>query len=58
MGRTRERFAKALIYAILEMGALVGLPIRPQDIEEMTRQMKAAVVQVEEERDEETELPG
>jgi hypothetical protein len=38
-------FAKVLIYAVLEVGAMLGVPMRPDDIEKMTRQMNNAVTE-------------
>lgn len=52
MARRRNRWASVLIYALLEFGALVGVPMRPHEIEEISRRLTNAVVQVaEKERD-------
>jgi len=49
--------ASVLAYLILELGALVGVPMRPDQIEEMTRMMNdAAVVRVVE-RDDQGDPP-
>ena len=44
--RWKRRAGQILIYATLEMGALMGVPMRPDDIEEMTRRMNNAVAEV------------
>jgi len=42
----RKRWlAKTLLYLILETGALLGVPIRLDQIEELTRIMNGAVVE-------------
>lgn len=46
----KKRLATILAYMTLEMGALLGVPIRLDEIEEMTRLLtRTAVVQVERE---------
>ena len=41
--RWKQWVAKVAIYAILELGALLGVPMRPDQIVEMTRLMQKAV---------------
>lgn len=41
----RKRAAQVLIYIVLEIGAMMGVPMRPSEIEEMTRRMNNAVVE-------------
>ncbi|GMU65022.1 MAG: hypothetical protein AMXMBFR36_12960 [Acidobacteriota bacterium] len=44
----RRKLATLLTYLVLEIGALVGLPVRLDQIEEMTRLLnRTLVVQVE-----------
>ena len=45
MGRRKRWFEKLLVYAVLEVGALMGVPIRPEDVEKMTRLWNDAVVE-------------
>lgn len=41
----RDRWlAKVVLYVTLELGAMMGVPIRPEDIEAMSRSMNDAVV--------------
>ncbi len=45
--KKRNLLAKFFLYAMLEVGALAGAPIRPDDIENLTRAMSGTqVVQV------------
>ena len=47
MAKKRNLLAKIFLYAMLEFGALVGVPIRPDEIETLTRLMNSTqVVQV------------
>lgn len=39
----KTNLAKILIYTVLEFGALLGVPIRPDDIEELARRMNNVV---------------
>lgn len=49
MERKKSRFKTISLYMILELSALLGVPMRPDDVERMTRQLNNAVVLVEEE---------
>lgn len=52
----RKNFiAKIVLYAVIEMGALMGVPVRPDEIEELTRRLQGTVASTEEiqEQDEE-----
>lgn len=40
-------FSTLVLYSVLELGALFGVPIRPDEIEAMTRQMLGARESVE-----------
>lgn len=46
MARKRRKrwWTKILMFALLEVGALVGVPMRPEDIEELTRLMQGTKV--------------
>ncbi len=44
MAQRSRWWAKVLLYGVLEFGALLGIPIRPRDIEAMTRQMNDTLV--------------
>lgn len=39
----KRTLAKILVYTVLELGSLLGVPIRPDDIEELARRMNNAV---------------
>lgn len=57
--RWRRWCAQVLIYAVLELGALLGVPMRPSEIEEMTRRMNNAVAElVRPEEDPSGDPPG
>lgn len=45
MARKKRLLSKLLIYAMLEAGAIMGVPMRPDQIEEMTRLMNDAVIE-------------
>jgi hypothetical protein len=48
----RLRLAKLLLFSVLEIGALVGVPMSPQKIEELMNVMhRTAVVQVDKKDD-------
>jgi hypothetical protein len=49
----RELLAKALVYLVLEIGALGGVPIRPDEVERLMKIQECGVTQVmrNEERD-------
>lgn len=57
MERKRSLVKTISLYMILELGALVGVPMRPDDIERMTRQLNDAVVQVVEDRERDGDPP-
>lgn len=40
----KTRLAKILVYAVLELGALCGVPMRPDQIEKIMKLMDRAVV--------------
>ncbi|HEY0593817.1 MAG TPA: hypothetical protein VGF40_18740 [Thermoanaerobaculia bacterium] len=40
----KTRLAKIFVYAVLELGALCGVPMRPDQIEKIMRLMDRAVV--------------
>jgi hypothetical protein len=40
----RKRLGKILVYTVLEMGALCGVPMRPDEIEKVMKLMDRAVV--------------
>jgi hypothetical protein len=40
----RRRLAQLLIYVMLEAGALAGVPMRPEEIEDLTRLMTGTKV--------------
>lgn len=40
----KTRLAKILVYAVLEVGALCGVPMRPDQIETIMKLMDRAVV--------------
>ncbi len=46
MAYRKSWLGKVLIYAVLEFGALLGVPVRPDQIEEMTRQLNNTVAEV------------
>ena len=43
MARNNRWWAKVAIYLMLETGALFGVPMRPEDIEAMTRVLNGSV---------------
>ena len=48
----RLRLAKLLLFSVLEIGALTGVPMSPRQIEELMNLMhRTAVVQVDKKRD-------
>ena len=51
MERRKSRLKTLAMYMILEFGALIGVPMRPDEIERMTRQLNNAVALVAEERE-------
>ncbi|MEZ5330789.1 MAG: hypothetical protein R2991_01780 [Thermoanaerobaculia bacterium] len=55
MARKRRKrwWTKILMFALLEVGALAGVPMRPEDVEDMTRRMQGTKV-VKTERGEES----
>lgn len=57
MERKKSRFKTISLYMILELGALLGVPMRPDDVERMTRQLNNAVVLVEEEDERQGDPP-
>lgn len=40
----KKRLGKILVYAVLEMGALCGVPMQPDQIEKIMKLMDRAVV--------------
>jgi hypothetical protein len=42
----RKCLAKALVYLVLEIGALSGVPIRPDEIEQLMKIQQSGVTQV------------
>jgi hypothetical protein len=54
----RRRFATVLAYLTLEFAALLGAPIRPEQIEEMTRLLNRTQVVYVEEDDNGGDPPG
>lgn len=55
----RHWLAKILMFLVLETGALVGVPMRPDQIEELTRIMnQTAVVSVQREDDGDGDPPS
>lgn len=57
MEHKKSRFKTISLYMILELGALLGVPMRPDDVERMTRQLANAVVLVEEEGERQGDPP-
>lgn len=49
----RKRLAKLFLFAVLEMGALCGVPISPEQIEKVMRMSKSQAVAVIRESEEE-----
>lgn len=55
----KNRLAKILVYAVLELGALCGVPMRPDQIEKIMKLMDRAVVtDVLKNEDDEPPTPG
>lgn len=52
MERKGGWFGKVLMYSILQIGAMLGVPMRPEDIERMTRLWNDSVVSEAEEKEE------
>ncbi|MEA2492024.1 MAG: hypothetical protein QOH21_3816 [Acidobacteriota bacterium] len=46
MPKNKRWLAKAILYLILELGALSGVPVRPDEIEAIMNQSKASEVLV------------
>lgn len=53
----RRWLAKMLMFLALEVGALVGVPLRPDDIEQISRLMHRTVAVEVLERDDEGDPP-
>ena len=47
--------AKIVLYAVIEMGAMMGVPVRPEEIEQLTRSINGTVVSVEQEQEQDGE---
>jgi hypothetical protein len=50
VSKNKRWLAKAILYVILELGALAGVPVRPEEIEAIMNQSKASEVLVVRER--------
>lgn len=57
MARRKNRWASVLIYMMLDLGALMGVPMRPHEIEEIARRLTNAVTLVAE-HDQDGDPPG
>ncbi|HEV8631617.1 MAG TPA: hypothetical protein VGV61_14965 [Thermoanaerobaculia bacterium] len=53
----KNALAKIFLYGMLELGALAGVPIRPDDIEALARQMNGTQVVELRKRDDDGDPP-